>query len=183
MQTTTTWLWPNKSEDKDHLGHRTHLTSDSDSWTSKAKDCALRWHHHNLWKQGFWANYFPMVKRYNWIKTTHQIADQLFIQVKRCKAYLIHYSKLAIPGTPIVQPLFLNPQSSVYFAIFSQGWIALSYLWRSDQLLLYSDMFMCLNFDTLNFPGQLESQELSFYYSVCSRFWEAITPWWTEQLS
>jgi hypothetical protein len=26
--------------------------------------------------------------------------------------------------------------------------LALSYLWRSDQLLLHSDMFMCLNFDT-----------------------------------
>jgi hypothetical protein len=54
----------------------------------------------------------------------------------------------------------LNPPSSVYFAIFSQGWIALSYLWRSDQLLLHSEMFMCLNFDTYNLPGQLESKEL-----------------------
>jgi hypothetical protein len=47
-------------------------------------------------------------------------------KIEPSKAYFIHCSKLAIPGTPIVQPLFLNPQSSVYFANFSQGWIALS---------------------------------------------------------
>jgi hypothetical protein len=37
------------------------------------------------------------------------------------KAYFIHGSKLAFPGTPIVQPLFLNPQSIVNFANFAQG--------------------------------------------------------------
>jgi hypothetical protein len=47
-------------------------------------------------------------------------------KIEPSKTYFIHCSKLEIPGTPIVQPLFLNPQSSVYFAIFSQGWIALS---------------------------------------------------------
>jgi hypothetical protein len=80
--------------------------------------------------------------------------------IEPSKAYFIHSSKLAIPGTTIVQPLFLNPLSSGFFANFSQGWIALSHLWRSDQLLLHSDMFMCLNFDDYNLLGQLESQEL-----------------------
>jgi hypothetical protein len=45
-------------------------------------------------------------------------------KIEPSKDYFIHCSKLAIPGTPSVQPLFLIPQSSVYFANFSQGWIA-----------------------------------------------------------
>jgi hypothetical protein len=45
------------------------------------------------------------------------------------KAYFIHCIKPAFPGTPIVQPLFLNPQSLVNFANFAQGCIALSYFW------------------------------------------------------
>jgi hypothetical protein len=69
-------------------------------------------------------------------------------KIETPKVDFIYWSKLAIPGTPIVHPRFLNPESSVYFAYFSHGWIALSYLGRSDQLLLYSDMFKCLNFDT-----------------------------------
>jgi hypothetical protein len=43
------------------------------------------------------------------------------------KAYFIHCSKLAFPGTPIVEPIFLNPQSSGFFANFAQGCIAMSY--------------------------------------------------------
>jgi hypothetical protein len=69
-------------------------------------------------------------------------------KIETPKVDFIHCSKLAIPGTPIVHPRFLSPESSVYFAYFSQGWIAISYFWRSDQLLLHSDMFKCLNFDT-----------------------------------
>jgi hypothetical protein len=80
-----------------------------------------------------------------WLLTSSLLSSK---KIELSKAFFIPCIKLAIPRTPIVQPLFLNPQSSVYFAKFSQGWIALSYLWRSDQLLLHSDMFMCLNFDT-----------------------------------
>jgi hypothetical protein len=43
------------------------------------------------------------------------------------KKYSLHCSKLAFPWTPIVQPLFLNPESLVNFANFAQGCIALSY--------------------------------------------------------
>ena len=57
-------------------------------------------------------------------------------KIEPLKARFIHCSKLAIPGTPIVQPIFLSPLSPAYFANFAQGWIALSYLWWSDQLLL-----------------------------------------------
>jgi hypothetical protein len=45
------------------------------------------------------------------------------------KAYFIHCIKLAFPGTPIVQPLFLNPQSLVNIANFALGCIALSYFY------------------------------------------------------
>jgi hypothetical protein len=69
-------------------------------------------------------------------------------KIETPKVYFIHLSKLVIPGTPIVHSRFLSSQSSVYFANFSQGWIALSYLWRYDQLLSHSDMFMCLIFNT-----------------------------------
>jgi hypothetical protein len=65
--------------------------------------------------------------------------------VVRLRALMARQAARLTTNPPIVQPLFLNPQSSVNFKNFAQGCIALSYFWWSDQLLLQSDIFMSLN--------------------------------------
>jgi hypothetical protein len=104
----------------------------SGSWTSEAKDCALKWQHHNLWKQGFCAKCFPPDLKaqlcQEHTRNFRSIAHSSK-KIKTPKLDFIHWSKLAIPGTPIVHPRFskvLNPQ----FILPLEVWLTCITFWH-----------------------------------------------------